>query len=191
MKLFIIPGYTEYPKDPQYKALVALINKTSYTPILVPIEWKYKVMSDYVNQATAFIKQNSNNNEAIAILGFSFGAFTAFLSAKAFNTSTLFLCSLSPYFNEDLPGIRQSWKTFLGKRRIDHFKTISFSEHARDNHTNTIVLVGSKEITKYPSMLRRADDAHKKLKHSKLVIIEGAHHNIGQPEYQQAILKEL
>ena len=44
----------------------------------------------------------------------------------------LFLCSLSPYFKEDLKFLKKSWRNGIGKKRIEDLENFSFEELAKD-----------------------------------------------------------
>jgi len=82
----------------------------------VSIQWMYRVMSDYVEQFQDFYLKNKG--EKNYILGFSFGAMIAFLSAPTLKPNKLFLCSLSPYFKEDLKNIDDASRKFFGVRQL-------------------------------------------------------------------------
>jgi len=55
------------------------------------------------------IYQNFDNKNSL-IIGFSFGAMVAFIASQKIRPKKLILCSLSPYFNEDLKKLRKGWK---------------------------------------------------------------------------------
>ncbi len=104
----------------------------------------------------------------------------AFISAIKIKPKVLFLCSLSPYFKEDLRFLKKSWKNDIGKKRIEDLKNFSFNNLVKDINSKTILIVGEKE----PKELhKRVNDAYKKIKKSELIIINGAKHKISQKEY--------
>ena len=92
----------------------------------------------------------------------------------------LFLCSLSPYFKEDLKSLKKSWRNSVGKKRLEDLKNFSFQKLAKDITCKTFLIAGEKE----PKELhKRVNDAHKKIKNSELFIVDGAKHEISQKEY--------
>src|SRR6266403_2076787 len=99
--IFIVPGYRHGPNNKSYQALAKLLTLEGYDPIVVTIPWKKTTIS----QNTEYFLQEYKKIHAKKkyILGFSFGAMIAFLAATKVDVSGLILCSLSPYFQEDLP----------------------------------------------------------------------------------------
>lgn len=100
-------------------------------------------MSDYVKQ---FRKQLYHaKDEEVYLFGFSFGAMVAFIASAEINPKLQLLCSLSPYFKEDLPHLKKSWKNYFGKKRMADMKTFSFNEFSRKTQCRTILVAGTKE----------------------------------------------
>ena len=181
--VYIIPGFGESNKQRAYKQIASYFKSKGIKPISVDnIKWKYNTMSDYVTQ---LMKRYKPNGETY-ILGFSYGAMLAFIASVKIKPKMQILCSLSPYFKEDLSHIPNTWKLYAGIKRINDHKNCSFNQLAKKTECKTTLLVGSKELK---PVLRRANEAHKKLKNSKLIIIEGAKHKIAQKEYQKALKK--
>lgn len=177
---FIIPGYSESKKNnPAYAKIGGYFKRQDIRSIIVDIDWKYRTMSDYVAQ---FKEEYLKNKKAAEVyfLGFSYGAMISFISSVELKPKVQILCSLSPFFKEDLPHILESWKRYAGKARMADFQNISFNALAKKASTKTIILVGDKEGKEIE---RRAKDANKKIKDSQLIIIPKAKHNIQQGEY--------
>ena len=148
--------------------------------MLIQIPWNYRTMRDWVVFARKRIDPTTENY----LFGFSYGAMIALILATEMKSKTIILCSLSPYFKEDLPRVPSSWKAYIGKRRIRDFATLSFKRLASKVTSRTILTVGEHESNVCHSRVR---DAHLRLKNSRLVIIKGAKHNIHQKEYLAAV----
>lgn len=115
----------------------------------------------------------------------------AFISAASLKPNKLFLCSLSHYFKEDLPSLEPSWKKFIGKNRVNDFKTISANSLAKKLTMPTVIFCGEAESKKYPQLEVRCSKTNKAIKNSKLVMVKDAPHQISHPEYIKAIKKEF
>ena len=110
--------------------------------------------------------------------------------AAEVNPKQLLLFSLSPYFKEDFP-LPKSYVNWAGKRRVENFKKVSFNKLAVQINCPTLIFVGSKEISKYKDTDHRFDEAKKRIKKSKLVLIKDVGHDVDDPKYIEAIRKEL
>lgn len=186
--LFIIPGFKEKISDKQYIALRKSLSNKTYKVILVPIVWNHRFMTDWIDQFLSFYKKNCG--EKNIVLGFSYGAMIALLTAKTLRPTRLFLCSLSPYFSEDLRYIPEQWKFFIGKRRTEDFRRYSMKEAVRGLHVETKVFIGSVEQEKFVHLKRRCVAAAGALA-ATLVVIPDVSHNIGDERYRNALAQEL
>lgn len=107
--IFIIPGFKEEPSDKQYKWMVNFFNEKGFFVKIYPVKWNYNTISNNVKSFKEYyLKHKTDNNY---LLGFSFGAMIAFVSAPELKPDKLYLCSLSPYFKEDIKKIENSWGT--------------------------------------------------------------------------------
>jgi pimeloyl-ACP methyl ester carboxylesterase len=174
---YIIPGYKENVHGEGYAKIISLFERQNTKVVPVNIQWEYRTFSNYVSQLLAQIK--SNHRQPI-LLGFSFGAVVAFLSAPLVHPEKLYLCSLSPFFKEDLSmASKQSLKS-LGKKRKREMEKISFHESARRVTCATTLIVGSAEE---PAVILRTQEASKLIKSSTLTIADGASHCVSDPKY--------
>jgi alpha/beta superfamily hydrolase len=176
--VYIIPGYGEHTGMKGYQAAMKIFRLRGITPIPVNIHWKYKVMNDYVDEFLSVYKKNTGDD--VYLFGFSFGAMIACIAAAQLKPKKIYLCSLSPYFREDLKSIKKSWRTILGKKRMTDFANFSFDALAQNVSCKVVLLFGDKE---HPLVEKRVADAQKKLKKSKVFVAQGANHNLGQKEY--------
>ncbi|MFA7314868.1 MAG: hypothetical protein WC025_02960 [Candidatus Magasanikbacteria bacterium] len=176
--VYIIPGFGQQTKMSGYNKLLKFFKTKKFKVVSVKISWKNKVMSNYIDE---FSKQLTHQKEdEVYLFGFSLGAMIAFISAEKINPKVLLLASLSPYFKEDLKFVRESWKNFLGKKRIEDFKNFSFTKLAKKIDCKTFLFAGETEVKE---LFRRVEDANKNLKHSELFIIKNTKHDISQKEY--------
>ena len=176
--VYIIPGFKEKVSLKGYQQAIKFFKLRNFKVIPIKISWKYKIMSDYVDEF--FCQLSHNKSDDVYLFGFSFGAMIAFISAVKIKPKMLFLCSLSPYFKEDLKSLKKSWRNSFGKKRLEDLKNFSFQKLAKDITCKTFLIAGEKE----PKELhKRVNDAHKKIKNSELFIVDGAKHEISQKEY--------
>lgn len=185
-RAYLIPGFGgDWDRRCRTDRRIAeIFEARGIEPIPVRINWEYKTMTDYAAQ---FLDQVNSSGEGNYTLGFSFGAFISFITSPKFKPRIQILCSLSPYFREDLKHVSASYKSSLGVRRIDAFRKYSFNDISGrlSDTTRTVLMVGEKELD---ICLRRACRAHSKLRNSELVVVEGAGHKI-DARYLEALEK--
>ncbi len=176
--VYIIPGFTEKVNLKGYQQIIKFFKSKNFKVIPIKISWQYKVMSNYVDEF--FSQLSHQQNDEVYLFGFSFGAIIAFISAVRIKPKILLLCSLSPYFNEDLKSLKKSWKNRIGKKRMEDLKKFSFNKLVKNINCKTILVAGKNEGKELDT---RVNDAHNKIKKSELIIIDGAKHEISQKEY--------
>ncbi|MFA5945360.1 MAG: alpha/beta hydrolase [Patescibacteria group bacterium] len=157
--------------------------------MVVPIKWNRRVMSDYVAEFEQQYKKYKTENNTV--LGFSFGAMIAFISAPALKPNRLILCSLSPYFSEDLNTLKPWWKTILGTRRMQDFKQFRALQIAKQISAPATFFYGSVEAKLFPAIKPRIESIAKHLPKSKIIIVQNAPHAISHTEYQKAICENI
>lgn len=185
MEAFFIPGNGEDLKSRNYKAVLDMYKRQGYKPHFVTINWKYRTIDHWVSEVSNKISGKEIKDSLLS--GFSFGSMIALGVAARTNPKKLLLYSLSPYFREDRP-FPSKYLKWHGKRRMENFRKFSMNELAAQVHSPTILFIGSKEIEKYAdTMGRRAKLAHRTIQNSKLVIVKGASHDVGDPAYVKAI----
>lgn len=164
---YIIPGYREsHLRQRGYNKIAKFFEERRIEPIHVEIDWEKnnsKRFSDYTKQFLDLYRKPKGTE--VYILGFSYGATITFLTALKTKPKALILCSLSPYFKEDLNGMKPAWVKWFRKNFVE-------SDYS---------------FTKLASNLTRAKDAKKKLVNSHLSIAKGAKHKIGQKEYLETV----
>lgn len=183
--VYIIPGFMEKVQDKRYDKVNEFFLNKGFKIIKIKISWKYKTMSDYVEE---FIKQFNQHNieDEIYLLGFSFWAIISFIASTQFQIKAQLLCSLSPYFKEDLPFIRKAWKDYFWTRRVNNFNWISFNKLSKNIKCKTYIFYWTNE---WPEVEKRAKDANKRILNNTLIRIEWAKHDLWQDVYYNEIKK--
>lgn len=181
--VFIIPGHLDSPHKREYQLIGKAFKNQGINPVFVPVKWKRTTIS----QCGAEFKKLFENTKAKEkyILGFSWGAMIAYLIASDVQVNTLVLCSLSPWFAEDLPKLPKSWVNFAGKNRLNDFKNMPASAIAAKITANTFLLYGLQE---HSLVEVRAKGTFGSLKCKKqIVAIEGVKHDIADEKYLDKI----
>lgn len=185
-KVYIIPGFRHEISDDEYTWLIDHVKNIGHDPISIKISWNNRVMSDYVSE---FLSQYEYRQDNI-VIGFSFGAMIAAVSAPKTSPDQLFLLSLSPYFSRDISGLKKAWLRNIGPRRADDFMNYDFDDISKNLPDETLIFYGEEEGSKYPSLKKTCEDASQ-LSGSKLISVNNAPHSIKFPEYQRAIKSYL
>ena len=133
-------------------------------------------------------KHKTNHNY---VLGFSYGAVIALLTASALKPDKIFLCSLSPDFKEDVSAMKPWIRKYVGKRRIAHSLRTSGRAIAEELTIPSVVFYGEAEGAQYPQLAIRCKETARLAANSKLVVVGNAPHRIDFPTYQAAITKEI
>ena len=185
---YIIPGYCEsYLKQRGYNKIAKFFEEQGIEPIHIEIDWKKsnpERFSDYTKQFIDLYKKPKRGK--VYVLGFSYGATVAFLTAAKLKPDALILCSLSPYFEEDLEDLKASWVKWFRKNFTE--SDYSFTKLAPKVKSRTYLIVGDKEDR---ACLVRAKGARKDIADSSLSIAKGAEHKIGQKEYLATVEKVI
>lgn len=176
--VFVIPGYKQHPKNKAYKEIAKILKSEGYYPILVNILWRKTTISQ--NTEYFLKKYKKINTKKKYILGFSFGAMIAFLASTKVSVSGLVLCSLSPYFQEDLS---------LGSRYYRNFSNLHCGTLARKVRAKQIhMLYGTREER---SLKKRVTEAYDQISsvNKYLIPIRKTEHDIGHIRYLNKIHK--
>lgn len=181
MTLFIVPGFRQKISDPVWQQVKSLAENFFAKVVMFQPDWNYNTLADLVKE---FDHLRQKHTGPQIVLGFSFGAMIAYLSSINLSTQATILCSLSPYFAEDIPYLRPWWNLAVGKRRIAVFQETLFSKLAAQNNGNYYLLVGEKEVTQCHA---RYQDALKRLMNVQGTIVPGAGHDISAQNYLDSL----
>ena len=113
--VFILPGYFHSTKGLGYQEIGKCFSNLGYKIVFVEIVWKYKRAQDYSKQLTDLYQKEKGDKNII--LGYSFGALVSYLSTPLLKPNALYLCSVAPYFKEDLDFIPNEDKIAIGERK--------------------------------------------------------------------------
>lgn len=186
---FIVPGFKQKAGSKSFLWLEKFLKEKGFIVVKVPIVWEYRTMKEYVEDFIEVYKRHQA--EENYVLGFSYGAVIAFLSANALNPKKIYLCSLSPDFKEDVSAMTPWMQKYVGKRRIAYSLKTSGREVAKNLKIPSVVFYGEAEVKDYPQLKIRAEETVKLATRSKLVAVEKSPHKIDFPAYKVAITKEL
>ncbi|MFA6422787.1 MAG: hypothetical protein WCV92_05330 [Candidatus Buchananbacteria bacterium] len=186
---FVLPGYGQSPNDPQINWLIKFLKNRKYNTKGVSVRWPHHRNSEIAEEFKKFYKENKT--DVNYILGFSYGAVVAFISAGELKPKKVFLCSLSPDFKEDFSAMKPWVKKELGKKRLDDTKSRSAIQIAKELKAPSVVFCGEKECKQYPQLLVRCKETVKLAKNAKLVVVKDAPHRLDFPTYIEAIKKEI
>lgn len=183
--VFIIPGFRHRPTNKAYKAIATLLENEGYSPILITIPWKKTTISE--NTAYFLEEYKKIRAKKKYILGFSFGAMIAFLAATHVSASGVILCSLSPYFKEDVTKGKKGLLSHTMKRRHEDFLQLECATLAKQIKAKQILMLYGKKEAK--SLIHRVTQAFALTasRNKHLVPIQKAEHNIGDKRYLTTI----
>lgn len=181
-RVFIIGGWNDSFKEKKYRLIYKYFKEKGYEPFLVNIHWKYKVMTDYIQEFRKIY--NDNKLEKNYLFGFSFGSVISLNSSHDLKPDAMILCSLSPYFIEDFKKFPPSWIKRERKMIITDVKNFRFNKICPSVKCKTYLVIGENEP---PVLVNRSKDAHRKIKGSKLIIVKGAVHDFGGEKYFNAV----
>ncbi|MBI4080314.1 MAG: hypothetical protein HY430_00920 [Candidatus Levybacteria bacterium] len=179
--VYIIPGFKQRTSGKAYKEIAAILKSEGYHPILITIPWKKTSISENTAYFLKEYKKVLAKKEYI--LGFSFGAMIAFLAATKVNTTGLILCSLSPYFQEDLEKMKKNPAAQITRRRYKDFSKLHCSSLAKRVKAGQIhMLYGAKEAK---TLIKRVTETYGHLSSTDkyLIPIEKTTHDIGDKRY--------
>lgn len=181
--IFVIPGYKQKITQIAYREIAKLLQKECYSPLLVPIFWKNTTISENTKEFVTFYK--SIRAKRKYILGFSFGAMIAFLASTKVRPTGLILCSLSPYFKEDL--VKKSFASFATGFRYRDFSRLESSKLAKKLKTKQILMLYGEKETK--SLVTRVTETFDHIPSGKklLLTVRQTGHDIGSKRYLRTI----
>lgn len=144
-------------------------------------------MADYVDYFLNIY--HKHRNKEVQLFGFSFGAMISFITSSKVNIKTQILCSVSPYYQEDMRLILKSWAKSVGKKRMQDFAKLSRTDICKNIKAKTIMLVGTKERN---MMVNVSKSIYRDLKTDKnLIIIKGVGHDITNEKYLEEIKRQI
>lgn len=121
------------------------------------------------------------------MFGFSLGAMIAFLAATRVEVGGLILCSLSPYFKEDLENLKRENGSALKKRRYRDYSKLDCATLAKRIRARQIFMFyGKKEARSLINRVQNAFDGM--IAFDKYLIpVQNTGHNIADARYLETI----
>jgi pimeloyl-ACP methyl ester carboxylesterase len=113
--------------------------------------------------------------------------YRAFVAATKRLPSELWLFSLSPYFSDDLPKLKKSWKSNIGHRRVEAFGRLNFIQLANEITCPTLLILGLIETQKYPMMQHRTNEAQAEIKNNRYIVVKDSDHDVADSNYIMVI----
>jgi pimeloyl-ACP methyl ester carboxylesterase len=187
--IFLIPGFKTQISDSLYRELTSYLKSKNYIVQAVPITWNNRTVTENAQEFTSFFEGKKGNNNYV--LGFSYGAVIALMTAEKIKPKKLILCSLSPDFKEDSKTMPAWLKKYIGLNRYADTATRSAKKIAKSLSIETLILYGEKEGIDYPQLKRRCEETAKQAVNSKLIVVKDAPHDISFPSYIDAIKKVI
>lgn len=183
MILYIIPGFGESTKDTPYQEIIKDAKKQGFETVTFDPIWKRKTIKNWLEDFNLLIKTKGEKDSIV--IGFSFGAYIAVLSSIDHKFKKIILCSLSPYFEDDIKELPPLAHKILGKKRIEDFSKNKFPTKV---NTPAIFIVGDKD---FPLLIEEVKKNYKRWAGPKKVkILKDVKHNIGDDLYLKTI-KEI
>jgi esterase/lipase len=186
---FILPGFGQQASGPEYRWLIKLLETKGFKVFAVPVKWKYRTNTDVANDFIEFYDRHKSSINYV--LGFSYGAVVALMTANELRPNKIYLCSLSPDFKEDTIKMKPWVQRLIGKKRLADTQKRSGKKLASELKVPSIVFYGEEEAQNYPQLKFRCEETVRLANKSKLVIVKSSPHKIDHPNYIEAIKKEL
>lgn len=196
--VFIIPGFRHKPTNKGYLEIKKLLKKEGFFPISISIPWKKSTISEntehFLKKYNGALQRRAISPRQIYLLGFSYGAMIAFLASTKIAVKGLILCSLSPFFKEDLPKSISPKCSILAERRFDDFTSLKSNVLAKKVKAKKILMLYGTQESR--PLIRRVTATFKQVNSPKkyLFPIRNTHHDIADKKYLYTIhhaVKEL
>ncbi len=184
--VFIIPGFGHKSSGKAYKNIAGILKEEGYSPIPVSISWRKNTIRQsaeyFLKKYKLFLTKKSKRQKNY-ILGFSYGAIIAFIAATKIQVDGLILCSLSPFFKEDLP-------KKISKKRLKEFflETNCYDLISQIKTKQVHMLYG---INEAKPLIKRVNETFNHIQSPRkyLTAISKTEHNIGDKRYLYQIYK--
>lgn len=177
------------PKSRQFTWLSTFLKQKGFKVVVAPITWTRRTNEECAEEFVSIF--NKDKTAANYVLGFSYGAVIALMTANALKPKKIFLCSLSPDFKEDVPAMKKWIQKYIGVHRFREAKAKSGHTLAKSLMVPSVIFYGTAEGKMYPRMVVRAQETSRLARRSKLVVVQGAPHKVDHVAYQAAIRSEL
>lgn len=189
--VFIIPGFRHKIGQKAYLLLKRKLKTDGFVVAPIAMPWRGSTITD---NTTFFLKKCNEklaklkiSSKDVYLLGFSYGALVAFLAATKIPVSGLILCSLSPFFKEDLPKTLPKNVSLLEEKRFVEFAKLKVRILAKKIKAKSVcMLYGEKESVR---VIKRSKLTFGSLlsKNKYLFSVQKTDHSISDKKYINAI----
>jgi hypothetical protein len=189
---FLLGGYDPElttANDPIYQPLRTGLEAKGYTVVASDISWKDTLLTSYTKQFLDVFDEHKG--AANVLIGNSFGAVVALITATLRKVDGLYLCSLSPRFEEDREAFPESEVIEdIGRPLMEDFRRYSVRTLAGRISTSTEVQIvyGEEENETSPPLVRRCWETYGLIGHATIHEIEGAPHDMSNATYTRGVL---
>ncbi len=169
---FIIPGYRQKPTNKTYLEISRFLKKEGFNPMVLEVEWKKYSLLESVDKFIQIYKKSKSQRKYI--LGFSYGAVIAFTASSQIAPEGLVLCSLSPYFKNDL-------KT--QDKNVGEFIQVDSKTTAKNTRAKKVLMLYGKNEAR--DLVKKVSETFQdiKLQNKFLIPVANVEHNLGHKEY--------
>ena len=186
-KALLIPGWEESITQVAWELIVNKLRASGYQVLDGRPDWDNGTHSDWLKE----IEAKYSHNKFDLVIGHSFGAMLAFKLASKVKIQKLILCSLSPWFAEDVPDMREEWKAMVGLEIIkDVSSNFIFKDLYRLVEDNVDLVVNIKGADESDEIRRRFDEVNAKLCPT-VINIPNIGHALEERLYVNAVLELL
>lgn len=189
--VFIIPGFGHKISHKGYGVLKKRLQKDGFFVVPIAIPWSGSTITEntefFLKKYIEKLSKLHVTSKDVYLLGFSYGALIAFLVATKISVKGLLLCSLSPFFKEDLPRSLPKKSSSLQIIRYNTFATLRSKQLAQKVKAKSVcMLYGEKESS---TLINRSKKTFRIIASKKkyLFAISKTQHNISDKKYINAI----
>lgn len=195
--VFIIPGFGHSPQNKAYLEISKQLRKQGHIPVSIKIPWVKSTISQNTSyfidkyERKLSLKSKNLKRRKVYILGFSFGALIAMIASTKLSVNGLILCSLSPFFKEDLPKTKPPQKSILERTRYQDFSKFHYRKIAKTTKAKKVLMLyGSKESK---PLIKRVTKTYANIsaRNKYLLPIQKTEHNISDKKYLSTINQVL
>ena len=179
--IFIVPGFRQSAGSRAYRDIARLFKEEGYRTKPVNITWSQSTISENTDEFIKKFKKIKAKRKFI--LGFSYGAMIAFIGSKEIKTEGVILCSLSPYFQEDLRNKKINPKSELEAKRFNDFIKFENAELSKKIKTKKLLMLYGRLEAR--TLIKRVHETFEQatVSHKYLLPIKNTEHNIADKKY--------
>lgn len=181
----VVPGFGENGRSRAYVAVARCLRRAGWRVVLCVPKWSRRTADDWLAHVLLACRREARRGGKLAGFGFSAGAMALYRASGQVRFERLWLCSVSPFFAEDVPLLPPFvWKV-LGARRKAAFQRAV---------PPTKPLVGRSWVAfgegEWKLVAGRARRVARHLS-GEMEAVPGAPHDIGHPSYLAAAEKAI